>query len=379
LATGSEVKVMAMTWQRQAIYWIIAFVFFLVFIFVFSDILLPFVAGMVLAYVLDPLADRFEKWRFSRMAATITILIIFLFLFLLSLLIILPLIGKQMVEFVAQIPVYVRSLQAFFMSDWVSMLTDRLPFEISDVQALVGKFVEDGVRWLTKLLGTLVSGGQALLGIISLFVITPVVAFYLLYDWDHMVERINGWLPRDHAATIRRLAAGMSDIIAGFIRAQGLICLLLGFFYAICLSLTGLKFGLLIGLGIGLISFIPFVGAIIGAILSVGLALAQFLPEQNYLLIGVVVAIFAAGQFLEGNILQPRILGNHVQLHPVWLMFSLFAFGSLFGFVGMLIAVPSAACIGVLVRFGIERYLESDLYLGGEKHGFGGKADEGKE
>jgi len=379
LATGSEVKVMAMTWQRQAIYWIIAFVFFLVFIFVFSDILLPFVAGMVLAYVLDPLADRFEKWRFSRMAATITILIIFLFLFLLSLLIILPLIGKQMVEFVAQIPVYVRSLQAFFMSDWVSMLTDRLPFEISDVQALVGKFVEDGVRWLTKLLGTLVSGGQALLGIISLFVITPVVAFYLLYDWDHMVERINGWLPRDHAATIRRLAAEMSDIIAGFIRAQGLICLLLGFFYAICLSLTGLKFGLLIGLGIGLISFIPFVGAIIGAILSVGLALAQFLPEQNYLLIGVVVAIFAAGQFLEGNILQPRILGNHVQLHPVWLMFSLFAFGSLFGFVGMLIAVPSAACIGVLVRFGIERYLESDLYLGGEKHGFGGKADEGKE
>lgn len=370
---------MAMTWQRQAIYWIIAFVFFLVFIFVFSDILLPFVAGMVLAYVLDPLADRFEKWGFSRMAATITILIIFLFLFLLSLLIILPLIGKQMVEFIAQIPVYVRSLQAFFMSDWVSMLTDRLPFEISDVQALVGKFVEDGVRWLTKLLGTLVSGGQALLGIISLFVITPVVAFYLLYDWDHMVERINGWLPRDHAATIRRLAAEMSDIIAGFIRAQGLICLLLGIFYAICLSLTGLKFGLLIGLGIGLISFIPFVGAIIGAILSVGLALAQFLPEQNYLLIGVVVAIFAAGQFLEGNILQPRILGNHVQLHPVWLMFSLFAFGSLFGFVGMLIAVPSAACIGVLVRFGIERYLESDLYLGGEKSGFDGKADEGKE
>lgn len=353
-----------MVWQRQAVYWAIAFVFFLTFIYVFSSILLPFVAGMVLAYILDPIADKFEKWGLSRMAATITILIIFLFLFLLSLLIIVPVIGKQMIEFVEQVPNYIRSLQAFFVSEWVSMITDRLPFEVGDLQALVGNFVDDGVSWISKIMGSVLSGGQALLGIISLFVITPVVAFYLLYDWDNMTAKLNGWLPRDHAPTIRRLVAEMSDMIAGFIRAQGLICLLLGIFYAAALSMTGLKFGLLIGLAIGLISFIPFVGAIFGAILSIGLALAQFLPDQNYIIIGVVAVIFIAGQFLEGNILQPRILGDHVQLHPVWLMFALFAFGSLFGFVGMLIAVPTAACIGVLVRFAVQCYLKSSLYLG---------------
>ena len=353
-----------MVWQRQAIYWAIAFVFFLAFIYVFSGILLPFVAGMVLAYILDPIADQFEKWGLSRMAATITILIVFLFLLLLALLIVVPIIGKQMVEFIEQVPTYVRSLQAFFVSDWFSTLTNRLPFEVGDLQALVGNFVDDGVSWITKIMGSVLSGGQALLGIVSLFVITPVVAFYLLYDWDNMTAKINGWLPRDHAPTIRRLVAEMADMIAGFIRAQGLICLLLGIFYAVALSLTGLKFGLLIGLAIGLISFIPFIGAIFGGILSIGLALTQFLPDQNYIIIGAIVAIFIAGQFIEGNILQPRIMGDHVQLHPVWLMFALFAFGSLFGFVGMLIAVPAAACVGVLVRFGLERYLESHLYLG---------------
>ena len=158
--------------------------------------------------------------------------------------------------------------------------------------------------------------------------------------------------------------AEMSDMIAGFLRAQGLVCVILGIFYAVALSLTGLNFGLLIGLGIGLISFVPFIGAILGLLLSLGVALAQFLPEQNYLMIAVVAGVFVIGQFFEGNILQPRILGNHVQLHPVWLMFALFAFGSLYGFVGMLIAVPTSACIGVLVRFAMRRYLASDLYLG---------------
>lgn len=359
--------VIGMPWQRQAAYWIVALIFFLAFLYVFSGILLPFVAGMVLAYVLDPLADRFERWRFSRLAATIVILIIFLVLFLLALLIVLPLIGKQAGEFVANVPAYIGALHTFVMSDWVMMVTDRLPFDPADLHALVGRFADEGARWFSKLLGSLVSGGQALLGILSLFVITPVVAFYLLYDWDRMVEKINAWLPRDHAPTIRRLAAEMSDMIAGFVRAQGLICLLLGLFYAFALSLTGLNFGLLIGLLIGLIGFIPFVGAIVGAVLSIGLALAQFLPGENYLSVGLVAGVFAVGQFLEGNILQPRILGDHVQLHPVWLMFALVAFGSLFGFVGLLIAVPAAACIGVLVRFGIERYLRSHLYLGDGK------------
>lgn len=353
-----------MTWQRQAIYWTFVFAIFLGFLYLFSNILLPFVAGMVLAYVLDPLADRLEKLGFSRLTSTVIILLIFLLVFLLGLLIIVPLLGKQMIELISQIPNYIKSLHAVIVSDWIATLNARLPFELNDLQSYIGGFLDDGAQWISRLLSSLLSGGQAVLSLISLLVITPVVAFYLLYDWDRMIKTINDWLPRDHAPVIRKLVAEMSDMIAGFVRGQGLVCLSLGVFYAIALSLTGLNFGLLIGLGIGVISFIPFVGAILGAILSIGVALAQFLPEQNYLIIGVVVAVFVIGQFLEGNILQPRLLGEQVQLHPVWLMFALFAFGSLFGFVGMLVAVPLAACIGVLVRFGIGRYLDSHLYLG---------------
>lgn len=353
-----------MAWQRQAIWWALFFLSFLGFIYLFSDILLPFVAGMILAYILDPVADKLEDMGLSRMVATATILVVSLLFFVLALLVIVPLLSKQMGDFIDQIPAYIKSLQAFLVSDTVMRVTQFLPVEANDLQGYVGNFVDDGGRLLSRLLGSLLSGGQALFGIISLFVITPVVAFYLLFDWDNMVARINSWLPREHASTIRKLMAEMSDMIAGFLRAQGLVCVILGIFYAIALSLTGLNFGLLIGLGIGLISFIPFIGAILGLLLSMSVALAQFLPEQNYIMIAVVGGVFVVGQFFEGNILQPRILGNHVQLHPVWLMFALFAFGSLYGFVGMLIAVPTAACIGVLVRFAMRRYLSSELYLG---------------
>ncbi len=363
-----------MSLQRQVIYWLIAFLLFLGFVYLFSNILLPFIMGMVVAYILDPVADRIEKWGISRLGATITIVFVCLIVFFIFLLVIIPVIADQLVGFIENIPKYINTLQGLLMSDWVSMISAYLPFELDDLRNNSGTFVEEAVRWLTAVLKSVVNGGQAFLNIISLFVITPVVAFYLLYDWDNMIAKLNDWLPKDHAGTIRKLAQEMSDMIAGFVRGQGMICLLLGIFYAVFLSLTGLKFGLLIGFGIGLISFIPFVGALIGAVISFGVALAQFLPEQNYTMIVAVVVIFMVGQFLEGNVLQPRLLSNYVQLHPVWLMFALFSFGSLYGFVGMLIAVPAAACIGVLVRFGIEHYLESGLYLGQQ-----GKLDNNKD
>ena len=177
-----------------------------------------------------------------------------------------------------------------------------------------------------------------------------------------MVAKVDSWIPRDHVDTVRDLAKKIDYAIAGFVRGQGSLCLILGVFYAIGLSLVGLNFGLLIGIFAGLISFIPYVGSLVGLVLSVGVAIVQFWPE--YGMIALVVVIFAAGQFLEGNILQPKLVGSRIGLHPVWLMFSLLAFAALFGFVGMLIAVPAAAAVAVLVRFAIERYLDSDLYNG---------------
>jgi predicted PurR-regulated permease PerM len=193
-------------------------------------------------------------------------------------------------------------------------------------------------------------------------VVVPVVTFYMLMDWDHMVERIDQMLPRDHAPTIRRLAREIDSALAAFVRGQLSVCALLGTFYALALMLAGLQFGLVVGAIAGAITFIPYVGSLVGGSLAIGLALFQFWGD--WLSIGMIAGIFAFGQFVEGNILTPKLVGNSVGLHPVWLIFALSAFGSLFGFAGMLVAVPVAAAIGVFTRFGIEQYQASLLYKG---------------
>jgi predicted PurR-regulated permease PerM len=192
-----------------------------------------------------------------------------------------------------------------------------------------------------------------------------VVAFYLLHDWDRMVETIDGWVPRQHREIVRALAREIDVVLAGFVRGQTAVCLILGSFYAAGLSLAGLNFGLLIGLVSGVISFIPYVGSMTGLVLAVGVAIAQFWPAWTPIL--VVAGIFFVGQFFEGYVLGPKLVGESVGLHPVWLMFALFAFAYLFGFVGMLVAVPLAAAAGVLARFALRQYRASPLYTGGER------------
>ena len=218
---------------------------------------------------------------------------------------------------------------------------------------------------LTGLFAQLWNSGKAIVDVISLLIVTPVVAFYMLLDWDRMVAKVDRWTPRDYVASVRQIAREIDQAVAGFIRGQGSLCLILGIFYAVGLSLVGLNFGLLIGLFAGMISFIPYVGSLVGLVLAVGVAIVQFWPD--YIWVGVVLAVFFTGQFIEGNILQPKLVGESVGLHPVWLMFALFAFGALFGFVGLLVAVPAAAAVGVLVRFALSRYLDSDLYYGRER------------
>jgi predicted PurR-regulated permease PerM len=169
-------------------------------------------------------------------------------------------------------------------------------------------------------------------------------------------------VPRDQVRIVRELAHEMDRSVAGFIRGQGSLCLILGIYYAVGLSLVGLNFGLLIGFVAGMISFIPYIGSLIGMVMAIGVALVQFWPDFPWII--AVAAVFFSGQFIEGNILQPKLVGHSVGLHPVWLMFALFAFGALFGFVGLLIAVPAAAVVGVLVRFALSRYLDSDIYYG---------------
>jgi predicted PurR-regulated permease PerM len=351
-----------MTFQRQVVFWACAFLLFGLGLWLFQDILLPFLAGFVLAYLLDPVADALERLGLPRMAATLLILCLTVLVLVVSLVLVAPILADQIGKFAANLPPTLTTLVHRFNEAAPQWFKDLLARSGTNLPASMTEIAGRAAGWIGTLLASILSGGLALLNLLSLLVVTPVVAFYLLIDWDRLVARVDQWLPRQHAETIRAIARDIDAAMAGFIRGQGAVCVILGVFYALGLTLAGLNFGLLIGLGAGLLSFIPFVGSLAGGLVSIGMALVQFWPHWPSVL--MVGAIFLAGQFIEGNFLSPKLVGDRVGLHPVWLMFALFAFGYLFGFVGLLLAVPLAAATGVLIRFALGKYLKSPLYQG---------------
>jgi predicted PurR-regulated permease PerM len=348
--------------RRHVRFWTIVGLVLVGLLYLFSNILLPFVAGMALAYFLDPVADWLERHGFSRLMSTTIILIAFVVVFALALVVLIPLLASQLSDFTAKLPDYVSQLQLLITNIDPEWIERRFGVDANDLREGLNSLLSTGLGFLTTVFKSIWSSGVALVSLASLFVVTPVVAFYMLLDWDRMIAKVDSWVPRDHVETVRELAAAINASTAGFVRGQGTLCLILGTMYAVGLTLTGLNFAILIGLFAGLISFIPYVGSMVGLVLALGVAFVQFWPD--WIMVCLVAGVFFLGQFIEGNILQPRLVGKSVGLHPVWLMFALFAFGALFGFVGLLIAVPAAAAIGVLVRFAIDRYLASPLYTG---------------
>ncbi len=347
---------------RQMLFWLGTVVLVVVFLLVFSSILLPFVAGMVLAYFLDPVADWLERHGLSRLAATIAILTTFVVSFVLALMVIVPILATQFAGFAANLPAYLATLQSLITEFDPGWLERTIGVDAQSLREALSGLISQGAGFMTGLFQSLWTSGLAIINIGGLLVVTPVVAFYMLLDWDRMIAKVDSWIPRDHVGTVRRLAKDINTATAGFLRGQGTLCIILGVLYAVGLTIVGLNFGLLIGLFAGLISFIPYIGSLVGLVLSVGVAFVQFWPDWT--MVAVVAGIFFAGQFIEGNILQPKLVGKSVGLHPVWLMFALFAFGSLFGFVGLLLAVPASAAVAVLVRFALSRYLDSPMYRG---------------
>lgn len=352
-----------MTLPRQVVFWSVALAALLLFVFVFGDILLPFVAGMALAYALDPIADRLERLGLNRLGATLAILVLMVVFVALILILLAPVLVRQLADFVEGVPGYVEKLQSLLSSALHSRISDYLGIDLSDIGSSLAGMTGEAAGWLATLVSSLWSGGRAVLNLLSLIVITPIVAFYLLYDWDRLVEQIDSLLPRDHVNEIRQIARDVDQAIAAFVRGQGLVSLIMAAFYSTGLVLVGLNFGFLIGLVAGLLGFIPFVGALIGFVVSLGVALVQFWPD--WIMIAATLSVFVVGQMLENYLLQPRLIGQNVGLHPVWVMFALLAFGYLFGFVGVLLAIPAAAAVGVLVRYGLKRYRESPIYRGG--------------
>jgi predicted PurR-regulated permease PerM len=354
-----------MTVQRQVSIWLIVLGAIIAFMWLLAEIMLPFIAGIVLAYFLDPVADALERLKLPRLAATLVIVLTSVLVLVLVLLLIVPLIGDQIGKFAERLPSNVSTLVTLFNDLAPVWMKDALAKTSATLPASGSDFAAKAAVWIGGLLQSILSGGLALFNLMSLLIITPLVTFYMLNDWDRMVSRVDGWIPRDHAATVRGVARDINSAMAGFIRGQGTVCMLLGIFYAVALIAAGLNFGLLIGLTAGLLSFIPFVGAAIGGVLAIATALVQFWPDWVQILI--IAGIFAIGQFIEGNFLSPKLVGQSIGVHPVWLMFALLAFGYLFGFAGILLAVPLAAAIGVLSKFFLNKYLASKLYLGVKK------------
>lgn len=348
---------MSLTVKEQVRYWGIAAAVFVLVLWFLGDVLLPFVIGGAIAYFIDPIADRLEAMGLSRMAATGVITIASVLLFVIMILMVVPALIAQLIDLIEVLPQLFRDLRAFVDERFPSLM-DR-ESSAHHMLATIGETLK--ARSGDFLQGVLGSVGSAV-NVVLLLVIVPVVAVYLLLDWDRMIERIDELLPRDHQPVIRALAKDIDKVLASFVRGMGTVCLILGTYYAVALMIVGLQFGLIVGFIAGLVTFIPYLGALIGGALAIGLAMFQFWGD--WVSIGIVGAIFAFGQVIEGNVLTPKLVGGSVGLHPVWLLLALSVFGALFGFVGMLVAVPVAAALGVVARFATARYMDSRLYRG---------------
>ncbi len=348
------------TKEQRWLFWSLIFITFCCLTYILRSVLLPFVAGIVLGYLLDPCASFFEKKGCNRTLATLLVLILAILIFIPVLVLFIGIVNEQLATFLSALPHYIASFSQK-LEPFIQELQDRFPsLDSEKVRAYIRSSIGDNFKLLGILLKNILSKSFALINLLSLLLITPVVTFYMLRDWDSFTQKVNSLLPRKSKKSIQKTAREIDRTLSGFIRGQLSVCLLLGLYYSIGLYLVGLDLGLIIGFTAGLISFIPYVGSISGFAISIIMALAQF---DGWIPIIKVILVFVTGQFIEGNFLTPKLVGDKVGLHPVWIMFALLAGGALLGFLGMLIAIPAAAIIGVLIRHAIENYKQSHLYL----------------
>lgn len=343
------------------VFWLIGLAVFLAVLNALAGVLMPFAAGMVIAYFLDPVADRLESWGASRAVATAIILLGFFTIVVGAMVLLFPLLQAQVVSLVSMLPDLIEKARLYAQPFLERLQADLAPDALDRLKDAAGSYAGTAVQWFSDLVGGLWKGGLAFFSLLSLLIITPVVAFYLLRDYDAIVTWVDSYLPRGARATIHEQFRAIDDAIAGFVRGQASVCLVLAVWYGAALTVVGLESGLLVGIGAGAISFIPYVGAAMGVMFGLAIALAQFADWQPIIVVGL---IFIIGQTAESYILTPRLVGDRIGLHPVWIIFALLAGGALLGFTGVLLAVPMAAIIGVLIRFALSRYLDSPFFSG---------------
>jgi predicted PurR-regulated permease PerM len=353
---------LAMNFTRPIIFWTAMLASVIAAVVLLRSALLPFVAGGVVAYLLNPVVSRIERLGMNRLLATLGIMSIAVVAIAVLIVLTVPTIVRELSYFIESLPSYLRRLQTLTTDPSRPWLSKIVGEGLGEAERSFGEITSVAANWLGTFLHSIWSGGQALISIASLTVVAPIVACYLIFDWNRMIAAIDHWVPPVYRGTVRTLASEIDHTIRGFVRGQSSLCLALAAFYALALSLIGLKHGILIGIASGLLSFIPYLGSLTGLVIGMCVAIAQFWP--NWTLVFLVLAVFFVGQSLADYVLAPYLVGRKVHLNPVWMMFALFAFGYLFGFVGLLIAGPLAAAIGVLVRFALRQYYASSLYAG---------------
>ncbi len=346
--------------RYHLLFWLGLAVTLVAFLVIVNNILLPFVVGILVAYFLDPVADFLEERGMSRTLATAIITVSFFLIALIALLLLVPYIVDQVATLAQKMPGYIQNVREVVIPAVQSFL-ERYDISIN-LDELIDNNQETSqyaVKLFTQFSKNLLESGAAIINVISLILISPIVSFFMLRDWDVIIAKLQSWFPRKHEKTIKRLVTEMDGTLSGYVRGYTNVCLMLGIFYATGLLLVGLEFGFTIGFLTGLFSFIPYIGMAIGMIVGVIVALFQFGFDYH---IALVIGVFAIGQFIEGNFITPKIVGEKIGLHPVWVIFALLAGGVLFGFTGILLAIPAAAMLGVLMRFGLQQYLKSPLY-----------------
>ncbi len=334
--------------------WLLVAAATLLFFYSARAVLGPFLAGFAIAYLLDPLTNRLEARGVPRWLATTVVLGLFLGAIAGLVLATAPIVQAQLQQLITNLPTIVDSLRPW-MDEWA-----RRTGHPVDVQSVPTQLMERALAWLTGAAGGIIAGGLAFFNIVSLVVIAPVVAFYLLRDWAGVTERLASWWPRRYDATIRSLLTDADSALSGFVRGQFMVCVCLAVLYAIGWSAIGLDYAVVLALLAGLLGFVPFVGPLFGVTMSVLVGIGQF--GLDWTQIGLVFTVFVVVQAIEGSVLTPNLIGNRIGLHPVWVLFAVFAGGELMGVLGIFLAVPIAAVTGVLARWLLNQYLGSNFY-----------------
>lgn len=359
MARTSKLPLLPLSKAQSTLFWTSVAGVFLFLVYLLKSMLMPFAAGFLIAYIFRPLVKRGEAIGLPRALSSALIIGLLTLLIFALFFATIPFIKSELFFLVKHFPEYGQHLFEK-LGPLFEQFSSYVPVaELESLKKLAAGSLGELFHWMVQLIGTLFNSGLALVNVLSLTVIAPVVAFYLLRDWNLFLDKFDNLVPRNHVTTLRTLFKEIDKTLGSYARGQLLVCTILAVYYSVALKLIGMDSALIVGILTGFLAFVPYVGFLVGLSTALLLASAQF---STWASIGVVGGIYAGGQVIESFFLVPHFVGHHTGLHPVWVLFALFAGGVLGGFTGVLLALPVAATLGVCIRFMVQAYLASPLY-----------------